>query len=355
MASKGREHNDVKAQRTVLVTGGAGFAGGYLVRELLDRGYKVVVFDLADFRAETRFVIGDKLEQVIAERGSVDNFPRILEVVMRHRPSVIAHLGAIMDIGLLDRNPMLALKVNAEGTLNIFEAARLHGVRRVVMFSTIAVIGKKMYEPIDANHPTITARVGPLGAYSAAKVAAEAFAFAYNQSFGLDTRIVRPSALYGFGMSWFAPNYIKQIVEPAVLGEPVRLPSGGQVPRDYAHVSDLATLTAALLEAPDDSDRIFFGATGQPLRTGGDVGRIVRELVPGSVVEIGDSWTKVDRAELPFRGQISIANAEQQLGWKPRYARLEDGIGEYVERLHAYRAAGGTLTPRPSLVNAPGS
>lgn len=74
------------------------------------------------------------------------------------------------------------------------------------------------YEPIDADHPTITARVGPLGAYGAAKVAAEAFAFAYNQSFGLDTRIVRPSALYGFGMSWFAPNYIKQIVEPGGAG-----------------------------------------------------------------------------------------------------------------------------------------
>jgi nucleoside-diphosphate-sugar epimerase len=66
--------------------------------------------------------------------------------------------------------------------LNVFEAARLHGVSRVVMFSTIAAIGRRLYEPIDGNHPTITAR-DALGAYSAAKVAAEAFAFAYNQSF----------------------------------------------------------------------------------------------------------------------------------------------------------------------------
>lgn len=342
------------AQHTLLVTGGAGFAGGYLVRELLDRGYRVVVFDVAGFRPEMHFVIGDRLNEVIVERGSIDNFPRVLEVVLKHRPWGIAHLGAIMDIGLLDQNPMLALKVNVEGTVNIFEAARLHGVSRVVMLSTIAAISKKIYEPIDGNHPTITARAGPLGAYGAAKVAAESFAFAYNQSFGLDTRIVRPSALYGFGMTWFAPNYIKQIVEPAVLGEPVRLSAGGQVPRDYVHVADLATLVAAIFEGPESADRVFFAATGRPLRTGGDVGRIVRDLVKGAVVEIGDAWTEVDRAELPFRGQMSITNAREQLNWKPRYDRLELGVAEYVERLRAYLAAGGKVTPRPQLLNAPG-
>jgi nucleoside-diphosphate-sugar epimerase len=341
-------------QRTILVTGGAGFAGGYLVRELLDRGYRVVVFDLAEFRPEMRFVIGDRIVEVVLERGSIDNFPRVLEVVLKHRPWGIAHLGAIMDINLLDQNPMLALKVNVEGTLNIFEAARLLGVSRVIMLSTIAAIGKKIYEPIDGDHPTITARTGPLGAYGAGKVAAECFAFAYNQSFGLDTRIVRPSALYGFGMTWFAPNYIKQIVEPAVLGEPVRLPAGGQVPRDYIHVADLATLVAAIFEGPEGADHIFFAATGQPLRTGGDVGRVVREIVKGATVEIGDAWTEVDRTELPFRGQISIANARQQLGWSPRYEFIEDGVAEYVERIRAYLAYGGKLAPRPQLLNAPG-
>jgi nucleoside-diphosphate-sugar epimerase len=342
------------SERTILVTGGAGFAGSYLVRELLDRGHRVVVLDLADFRPEMRFVIGDRIGEVVVERGSIDNFPRILEVVMKHRPQAIAHLGAIMDINLLDQNPMVALKVNVEGALNIFEAARLHGVGRVVQFSTIAVIGKKIYEPIDGDHPTITSRVGPLGAYSAAKISAEAFAYAYNQSFGLDTRIIRPSALYGFGMSWFAPNYMKQIVEPAVSGEAVKLASGGLVPRDYFHVADLASLVAAIIEGPADADRVFFGATGRPLRTGGDVGRIVRSLIPGADVEIGEAWTEVDRQELPFRGQISVDNARSQLGWKPRFDRLEDGIAEYVGRIREYLAAGGRLTPRPAIANAPG-
>jgi nucleoside-diphosphate-sugar epimerase len=344
----------VAKQRPILVTGGAGFAGGYVVRELLDRGYQVVVYDLADFRSETRFVIGDRIDEVTIVRGSIDHLPRLLDVVLEHRPGGIAHLGSLMDVALLDRNPMLALKVNVEGTLNVFEAARLLDVDRVVMLSTVAVMGKKLYEPIDADHPTITSRVGPLGAYGAGKVAAEAFAFAYQQSFDLDTRIVRASALYGFGMSWYAPNYMKQIVEPAVAGEKVSLASGGQVPRDYVHVQDLASLVVATLEGPNDADTVFFAATGEPLRTGRDVGEIVRELVPGSVVEIGDAWTEVDREELPFRGQISIEHAMRQLDWRPRYADLAAGVAAYVDQLRAFVDAGGVPTPRPLVVDAPG-
>ena len=237
----------------------------------------------------------------------------------------------------------------------MLESARLLDVGRVIIFSTIAVHGQKKYEPIDADHPTIMARVGPLGAYGAAKVGAEAFAYAYHQSFGLDTRVIRPSALYGFAMSWFAPNYVKNIVEPAVLGHPVRLASGGPVPRSYVHAADMAELVARLLAGPDDADRVFYAATDGPLRTGGDVARIVRELIPGAEVEVGETMTESDRAELPFRGEISIANARQQLGYNPRFTELRDGIAAYVERFRAYLAAGGQPTPPPVGLRSPGS
>jgi nucleoside-diphosphate-sugar epimerase len=338
----------------VLITGGAGFAGAYTSRSLIEAGWRVIVYDLSDPRPESRFVLAEHAKDIAFERGSIDDWPRLFEVIKRYQPEAIVHMAAIMDIDFLDHHPMLALKVNVEGAVNTLEAARLNEVARLVMFSTIAVHGQKVYEPIDASHPTITARRGPLGAYGAAKLSSEAFAFAYNQSFGLDTRIVRPSALYGFGMSWFAPNYIKQIVEPAVLGQPVHLPTGGPVPRDYVNVVDLARLVEAVLGASEDSDRIFYAATGQPLRTGADVGAIVRDLVPGADVQIGDAWTDVDRAELPFRGEISIDNSREQLGWSPMFANLRDGIADYVDRLRAFLADGGEPTPRPSILNAPG-
>ena len=340
----------------VLLTGAAGFAGAYLTRALLDRGYRVVGFDLlAERRAESAFVVGEQAAEVPIERGSIEDWAHVLELFQRHRPTAVVHAGGNMDAGFLDRHPTVALQTNVGGAVNLLEAARLvGGVRRFVLLSTIAVIGRVLYEPIDADHPTVTARDGPLGAYSAAKAAAEAFALAYQQAFGLDVRIVRPSALYGFGMSWYAPNYIKNVVEPAFAGEPVRLATGGQVPRDYTHAADLASLVGALLDGPDDADRVFYAATGRPLRTAADVGAIVRELVPGATVEIGDAWTEVDRAELAIRGRYAIDNA-RALGWEPRFAELRDGIADYLERLRAFAAAGGVPTPPPpGLRGAPG-
>jgi nucleoside-diphosphate-sugar epimerase len=340
--------------RPVLVTGGAGFAGSYIVRQLLDHGWEVVVYDLADFRAESAYLVG-RATPVVLERGSIDDWPRVLEVALRHRPSAVVHAGGVMDATFLDEHPTVALGTNVGGSLNLLEASRIvGGVSRFIFLSSIAVIGRKLYEPIDANHPTVSARAGPLGAYGAAKAATEAFCFSHSQTFGLDVRVVRPSAVYGFGMSWYAPNYIKNIVEPAVLGEPVKLRTGGQVPRDYTHAADVAGLVCSILEGPDEGDRIFYGATGRRLRTASEVCAIVRRLVPGSAVEIGDEWTEVDRAELPIRGQYDIGNG-LALGWKPRFGELDDGIADYIERFQAFLESGGTPTPMPpGLRGAPG-
>lgn len=342
--------------RPVLVTGGAGFAGSYVVRELLGQGRSVVVYDLADYRAESRFVIGPHIGEVILERGSIDDWTRVVDVMLRHRPSAVVHAGGIMDTAMLDRNPSLALRTNVGGGVALLEASRLvGGVERFVCFSTIAVVGKVLYQPIDANHPCITATTGPLGAYSAAKAALEAFCFSYLQGFGLDIRIVRPSALYGFGMSWFAPNYMKNIVEPALLGEPVALATGGAVPRDYTSAADCASLVAAILNGPESADRVYYAATGRELRTASDVGAIVGDLVPGASITIGDAMTDVDREELAIRGTYSIENARTQLAWEPRYAELADGIADYIERFRAFQAAGHTPTPIPAgLTGAPG-
>ena len=163
------------------------------------------------------------------------------------------------------------------GTVNVLEAARLFGVERVVYFSSIGVLPAAQYQPIDAAHPIILPAQGPAsGAYGASKVAGEAFGFAYHQAFGLDFRAIRPSAAYGFGMKWHSSNYMKQFVEPAVRGEPVRLASGGPLPRDYTHVIDVARLAVAVLEAPPDADRVFYAATGEPLVTAAEVAQMVR-------------------------------------------------------------------------------
>jgi nucleoside-diphosphate-sugar epimerase len=289
------------------------------------------------------------------ETGSIDDWPRVFEVIGRHRPRAIVHAGGIMDVAYLDEHPLIALRTNVAGAVYLLEAARLiGGVERFVALSTVGVIGRVLREPIDGDHPTITATEGPIGAYGAAKASIEAFCFAYVQEHGIDCRIIRPSALYGFGMSWFAPNYMKNIVEPALEGEPVRLKTGGEVPRDYFNAVDLASLVLRLVEGPSDPVRVFHGGTGEPLRNANDVVDIVRKLVPGADVEVGNEWTDTDRDEVRIRGRYDISVA-RRLGWEPQFTDLEAGIRDYIGRYKEFRAAGGRPTPLPpGMKNAPG-
>jgi UDP-glucose 4-epimerase len=323
------------AERPILVTGGTGFIGTYVVHALLEAGHRLVALDIRGLTPEARFILGDRADDVTVEEGSVDDWVRLLHVVREHQPRAVIHLATITNPVYLFTNPMPGVRVNFEGTLHVLEAARLFDIERIVYFSSIGVLPAKQYEPIDAAHPIFLAREAvPTGVYGASKIAGEAFCFAYNQAFGTDFRTIRPSAVYGFGMQW--PIFVKPMVEGAVRGETVTFESGGPFPRDYTHASDLASLAVAALNAPDDADRIFYGATGEPLVTAGEVARIVMELVPGSRIEIPDTLSEADQMELPYRGQLSIEANREQLGWEPRFKQIRDGLADYVERFRAF-------------------
>ena len=136
---------------------------------------------------------------------------------------------------------------------------------------------------------------------------------------------------------WVGP--IKALVEGAVRGEPQHIEFGGPHPRDYTHAMDIAGLVAAVLGAPDDADRIFFGATGGRSSTTTEVAALVREIVPGADVSIGDELAEAEKPVVALRGQLSIDNAREQLGWEPTYASLRSGIERYVADYGAFIAA----------------
>jgi nucleoside-diphosphate-sugar epimerase len=322
---------------TVLVTGGTGFIGVYVVAELLERGYRVVALDVRGLTPEGRFLLGERAGEVAVEEGSVDDWARVLDVVRLYRPRFVVHLATITNPVWLERNPQPGLRVNFEGTINVLEAVRLFEVERLVYFSSIGVLPARQYEPIDAKHPVFLLESGvPTGVYGASKIASEAFCFAYHNAFRLDFRTIRPSAVYGFGMQW--PIYVKPMVEGAVRGERVTFESGARFPRDYTHAADLGSLTALLLEVPQETpERIFYGATGRPLVTAGEVARIVEELVPGAEIEIADRFTAADLLELPYRGVLDV-EPNLRLGWRPRYGDVRDGLADYVERYRAFLA-----------------
>jgi nucleoside-diphosphate-sugar epimerase len=94
-----------------------------------------------------------------------------------------------------------------------------------------------------------------------------------------------------------------------------------------------------MLAAPDGADRTFYGSTGGPLVTTTEVAAIVREVIDGADVEIGEELSASEQAVVAFRGQLSVDNARAQLGWEPAYASLRDGITQYADEYRAFLAA----------------
>jgi UDP-glucose 4-epimerase len=192
------------ARKRVIVTGGAGFVGSHLCRALLDAGKDVCAFDLQSFQPEGAFVLGERRGEVRLELGSIDDEAAFFDVCASFEPDEIVHMAMIIDPDKLVRARATGHRVNIMGTVNVLEAMRLFGVERLINFSSIGVLPHKQYEPIDILHPVFLRRSGPTTAfYGAQKLASEGLCFAYHHALGIDFRTLRPSAVYGLGMTPF--------------------------------------------------------------------------------------------------------------------------------------------------------
>jgi nucleoside-diphosphate-sugar epimerase len=328
--------------RTVLVTGGSGLVGAYVLRRLAERGDRVINFDVREPQGELAWWLRPVADRIQFVSGGIDTWGDIAAVVREQTPDAIVHVAAVVDLPLLNKRPGLAASINFGGTFNVLEAARVFGVGRVVYASSIAVLPTIQYQPVDARHPLFLAGEGPGGSfYAAAKVAGEAFCWAYHQSYGVDHVILRPSAVYGFGMRY--PIYIKPMVENSVRGLPTRFAHGREFPRDYTHVLDVAqqVVEAVDLAAAEVQDRIFFAATGRPLVTAGRVAEVVKQIIPDADIEIGSGLTDNDLLEIRYRGVLSIENARQQLGYEPQFGDIEKGVAQYIDVYRRYLAETG--------------
>jgi nucleoside-diphosphate-sugar epimerase len=326
----------------VLVTGGAGFLGSRIVRQLVERGDEVVSLDTREPAPDAAWWLAPVIEKVCFATGSIDNWGDVVGVMRTYEPERIVHTAAITSPVALFHNPHAALNVNITGGFNMLEAARLFGIQRFVNFSTVAVLTGVQYEPIDANHPVMVASEGPGASfYAASKVSVEALCWAYHQSYGLDFVTIRPSAVYGFGMRY--PIFVKPIVENAVNGIPTHFGQGYEFPRDYTHVDDVAQLAVLAVHAQPGTfrDRVYFGATGEPLVTAGMVAEIVRELIPGAAISIGPGLSEEDQIEIRYRGVLSVENAREQLGYAPRFTRIRDGLEDYIATYRRFRVETG--------------
>ncbi len=179
---------------TCLVTGGTGFIGAYIVRNLVRENNDVVVYDwFPEIDALERLLSKKELEsKVKIVQGDVTDLAHLLRTVKENNVEKIIHTATLLHIPS-DENAPLAIRVNCEGTVNTFEAARILGVKKVVWSSTQSVFGSQdmypeEYVPNDAPHY-------PQGVYGATKALGERLSEFYFDHYDVDITALRYTAV----------------------------------------------------------------------------------------------------------------------------------------------------------------
>lgn len=309
------------------LTGGAGFIGSYIARQLLKMGHQVVIYDaflnfLDPFTSNAEFYLkarlGDIVDRLIMERGDIRNLRHISQIIRKHQPDIVIHLAAISSAKESALYPEEAASVNSDGLLNTLESLRaLDNLKRFIFTSSSFVYGNFQYTPADENHPT-----NPIDVYGGSKLSGEFMTKTYCQELGVPYSIIRPTAVYGFGD---VNKRISQIIiESAFAKKPVILHGGGATKIDFTQVEDTATgfILAALKK--EGTNETFNIARGEG-RSVSDFANIVKRHFPDLQIV-----SQPDDIARPERGSLDIAKARKLLGFEPKFS-LEEGIAKYIQ------------------------
>jgi nucleoside-diphosphate-sugar epimerase len=321
-----------------LVTGGAGFIGSHLVRELVAQGKKVVAFD---YTPDAGYIV-DCLDRATYVYGDVADMPHLAGVIAEHEVDVIFHLGYLL-VPDTDNRMGRAIQVNCAGFQNVMEAARIHKVRRVVWASTQAVYGLADGYPDGPIAEDV--HVMPNTVYGACKQFNEYVAAYYRQTHGLDNIGFRKPVVYGLGKSRRRDLSISHLlIENAILGRAVEVPPVNYA-ANYLYVQDV--VRAYLLAAgASEVEHMIFNIGGH-VHSVSEVVAILQDLFPGLTINQRES---LDTPNPIDAYDQDPTRARQELAYNPAYSLVE-GIQDFVQARaelgHLYTAAGTEFKTRP--------
>ena len=296
----------------VLVTGGAGYIGRWLAREFAAKGVDVVAIDRVAPDPSQQLQLPAGVEFVTGDVGDRD---KLVQVASGGKFSAIVHLAGIVTMGC-ERDPDLGMRVNLGGTHNVLEAARLAGVPRVVLASTISIYGPDVPQPITEDVP-----IEPMSWYGQSKIMAEDLGLYYQRRWGLDFRAARLAAIVGpfrVAASGSATMYTSQIIERAALGQPyeIDVDEGAATPICYAR--DAARALATLALADSAPSRIYNIGTCRASAV--ELVEIAKRMFPDAQLTFKPDPLLAPIARISWPWNLSIEAAERELGWKPAYS-----------------------------------
>lgn len=308
--------HDLKNKK-VMVTGGAGFIGSTLVRELIKEGAKVIVFDL--FTSGDMRNLKDVKDKISVIKGDITdhNFQKILK---RSGAEYVFNLAAEPYIPHCYYRPMRFFEVNANGALNVLFASKHLGIKKIVQYSTSEVYGSAKYVPMDEDHPTL-----PLSTYAASKLATDRLCYTLHHEQNIPVVILRQFNVYGprETQPYIIPELITQ------LSRSNKLHLGNiKAKRDLTYVEDAARGAIALMKTPSTEGQVFNLGTGRDWSVE-QLANMIGKLMGHNKIYIEIDPSRLRPLDVT-RLQCDSKKARQLTGWKPRTDIIE-GLKNTIE------------------------
>lgn len=316
---------------TVMVTGADGFIGSHLTEELVKKGEKVKAFCYYNSFGKWGWI--DTLDPHI--KNEIEVFmgdirdPYGVRTAMQGQ-DIVYHLAALIAIPFSYHSPDSYVDTNIKGTLNVLNAARDVGTKRLLVTSTSEVYGTAQYVPIDEKHP-----FQGQSPYSATKIGADRLAESFYRSFNLPVTIVRPFNTYGPRQSGRAviPTIITQLLSGA---KEIRL--GSLTPtRDFNYVKDTAAGFMAIAACDKAIGEEINIATGREISIGDLANELIRQISPDAKIVCESERLRPEKSEV--NRLLGCADKLRAMtGWAPAYT-FEQGLAETTEWIRGHMDA----------------
>jgi UDP-glucose 4-epimerase len=313
--------------KTIFLTGGAGFIGATLTGRLHETN-RIVIFD--NFKRDS---LSDRPwsshPNVTVVRGDVTNSAELGAAIEKAQPNVIVHLAAIAGIDTVIQSPTTTMRVNMIGTVNALEAAaRLKNLERFVDFSTSEVFGSYAFRADETQMTSVGAVGEARWIYAVSKLAGEHLVHAYHREFGMPTVTLRPFNVYGPGQ--IGEGAIHRFVVNALHDRDIEIHGDGTQIRAWCYVDDMVEGVLLAMEHP--------GALGQSFNIGNARAVVTIYGLANTIVRVLGSRSQIrfirkDYADVELRVP-NVDKARTLMGFEAQID-LEEGLrrtGEYYRR-----------------------
>jgi UDP-glucose 4-epimerase len=291
----------------ILVTGGAGFIGSHIADAYIKAGHEVVIIDNLSFGKKENINLKAKFyEMNICDEG-------IAKVFEDEKFDVINHHAAQMNIRMSVDDPAFDATTNIVGSLNLYEAARKTGVKKVIFASTGgAVYGDQDYFPADEKHPQ-----RPCSPYGIAKLANEKYLFYYASVYGLKTVVFRYTNVYGPRQNPLGEAGVVAIFADKMLsGDQPIINGDGKNTRDYVFIQDL--VRANVLALGDKAEGTYNVCTNSE-RDVNEIFHTLKEILKSDFDESHGLEKKGEQR----RSVCTYEKIQNTLGWQPEVGFMD--------------------------------